>query len=578
MKLIYRFINLKPLWKAIISPIRGYLQQMKEFDKALSNQALNSFELAQLDPESQENVQNLFTSALSSVNQLVNLETNLPKIAEISRSQVIEDFRINNAPYYAVIDQMIGATSHTASDLPSFIVEKVKEFPLNTEGLAATLRPYQEFGVKYALTFKKTLLGDEMGLGKTIQAIAVANHLNNQGVHHHIVIGPLSILSNWDREIKKFSYFKTFIFRNADRQKAFTEWQEKGGFLLLNYEQAKHLVNLEMSNSPGLLVVDEAHLIKNPQTQRAQSTNKLANRSAYNLFLSGTPLENRVSEMKQLITVLNPDLGRAIDVGEWTDNPEQFKQEIASVYLRRKRDEVLRELPEIETIEMWSRFSEIEQEFYNEAVMMGISGLMKMRRAGFYGKSLKDSEKIANTVGICEEALENGDKIIIFSFFKKVLNELKFHLGDNVVGMISGDVSNEMRQQYIDDLEQAGEGAILLSQIDAGGVGLNIQAANVVVLCEPQWKPSTEQQAIGRVYRMGQNKNVIVYRLLTEESIDETMLEILGEKTDIFNQYAHDSVAADAFDRAKVQDSPENQEQLKAKVIEIEQARLKQAK
>src|SRR5699024_279149 len=202
---------------------------------------------------------------------------------------------------------------------------------------------------------------------------------------------------------------------------------------------------------------------------------------------------------------------------------------------------------------------------------------MKMRRAGFAGDEPKHSEKIKQLMDICLEAKENGDKVLIFSYFKIVLNKLLNLLGEDVVGMISGDVSTNQRQDMIDAFTEAEDGKILLSQIEAGGVGLNIQAANIVILCEPQWKPSTENQAISRVYRMGQTKNVIVYRLLTEASIDETMLEILGEKSDIFNQYAHDSLVSDAFDRRQAQDATVvSEDSLKKKVFEIERQRVEQ--
>lgn len=117
----------------------------------------------------------------------------------------------------------------------------------------------------------------------------------------------------------------------------------------------------------------------------------------------------------------------------------------------------------------------------------------------------------------------------------------------------------------------------MLCQIEAGGVGLNIQSANIVVICEPQWKPSTEQQAIGRSYRMGQTRDVMVYRLLTKKSIDESMTKLLDKKINLFNIFANDSTVADAFSqKEKIEKISNNDSQLKQKVFEIEKRRLEE--
>lgn len=131
-------------------------------------------------------------------------------------------------------------------------------------------------------------------------------------------------------------------------------------------------------------------------------------------------------------------------------------------------------------------------------------------------------------MNICEEANDNGHKVLIFSFFREVISTVYNHLTDRAFEPITGDVRNDKRQEIIDEFTDAKPGSVLISQIKAGGIGLNIQAANIIILWEPQWKPSTEEQAINRSYRMGQSRNVVVYRLLTEDSIDASMLKLLG--------------------------------------------------
>src|SRR5699024_7608536 len=198
--------------------------------------------------------------------------------------------------------------------------------------------------------------------------------------------------------------------------------------------------------------------------------------------------------------------------------------------------------------------------------------MMLMRRAAWTGGSPEKSPKLERLLQICEEAKENDRKVLVFSFFRSVLDVVTKHLGENTYEPISGDVSPSERQVIIDEFTAAPAGSVLVSQITAGGVGLNIQAASIVILCEPQWKPSTEVQAISRAYRMGQARNVIVYRLYTEDSVDITMDELLHKKQEIFDQYAKESdVGNESLSRAEVND---RDKALTKQILAIEKERL----
>src|SRR5699024_2259345 len=129
-------------------------------------------------------------------------------------------------------------------------------------------------------------------------------------------------------------------------------------------------------------------------------------------------------------------------------------------------------------------------------------------------------------------------------FFRDVIEQVQRHVAESKFPAITGDIPNEDRQEMIDTFTSAPSESVVTAQIMAGAVGLNIQVANSIVLCDAQWKPSTEEQAIGRAYRMGQTRNVVVYRLLTEDSIDVSMLELLGENSKLFDMYARDSEVA----------------------------------
>lgn len=489
-----------------------------------------------------------------------------------SNKELRKDFIENNAQYYVDLE-MIGEIRVPLQDgdLPSEIVNAVNNFELHTEGLNLTLRHYQAFGAKYALIMKRTLLGDEMGLGKTIQALAVYHHLTNLDKRYCLVVCPLSVTANWKREIEKFSNHPAYIFHGNNREETFNTWQKTGGVIITTYEHTAHM-NFENAIAPDFLVVDEAHFVKNKNAKRSKNVYALSELSEYVLFMSGTPLENRLDEMKQLISVLQPEIARSITQELHVLRPKDFKAHIAPVYLRRNREDVLGELPDLEVIEFWSHLSDVEERNYYQALSEG--HLMNMRRAAFSGGSREASAKLDHLLDICEEAHENGHKVLVFSFFRDVIDIVQSHLKEPRFEPITGDVPNERRQEIIDEFSKSDTGSVLCLQIIAGGVGLNIQAASTIILCEPQWKPSTEVQAIGRAYRMGQTRKVIVYRLLSENTIDSTMLELLGDKAQLFDMYAKDSAVADkALPTLDV--SPSEETSLQKEVMKKEQERLK---
>lgn len=483
----------------------------------------------------------------------------------VSEDELTRHFIDNNAAYYIEIEKVTGYSQiETAGDIPSEIVRAVEAFTLDTTGLDLTLRHYQEFGAKYGLLNKRTLLGDEMGLGKTIQAMAMINHLSLEGKDHAIVVCPLSVIANWKREIQKFSGLKVFIFHGNGRDEAFDSWKSESGVMLTTYGHAGKLDREEIPDL-DILIVDEAHFVKNPSARRSQSVYKLGEDTEYVLYMSGTPLENRLSEMKQLMRVLQPEIAEKLSQELYLLEPKEFKRTVAPVYLRRNRVDVLGELPELDIIPKWTDFGKEEAKFYRDAVMN--DQMMRMRRAAWTGGTPDKSPKLEVLMDICDEAADNGHKVLVFSYFRDVMRTIESHLEGRTFEPISGDVPNARRQEIIDEFTKAAPGSVLVSQIQAGGVGLNIQAANIIVLCEPQWKPSTEEQAISRAYRMGQSRNVVVYRLLTEDSIDVSMLDILGEKSNLFDEYARESDVA----KANMDDTDAA---IKQKVMEIEQQRV----
>jgi SNF2 family DNA or RNA helicase len=209
-----------------------------------------------------------------------------------------------------------------------------------------------------------------------------------------------------------------------------------------------------------------------------------------------------------------------------------FRAAVAPVYLRRNQSDVLAELPPRVETEEWVELRGRDLDAYRHAVAAG--NFMAMRRAAYAPGGAADSAKLGRLVEIVEEASANGRKVAVFSYFRDALDTIASVLGDIAVGPLTGSTPPIHRQNMVDQFTARRGPAVLVSQIQAGGVGLNIQAASVVILTEPQWKPTIEDQAIARCHRMGQVRSVGVHRLLAEDTVDQRMLETLAAKAVLF--------------------------------------------
>ncbi len=507
-------------------------------------------------------------------------ESNQTRLGNVTRSAVqpieknaqedsIAVFRDNAAPFYAMLEAVMGDAlakplDKGTSALPEELLQSIENFFLDTGSLKATLRRYQTFGTKYILHQERVLLGDEMGLGKTMQALAAFCHLAANGARHFLVVCPLSVVVNWKREVESQTGLTAIEVYGEDRVAEMTEWAAKGGVAITSFETLNKLpipavVDLQ------LMVVDEAHYVKNPQAQRTKSVMAAAAKAKRVLFMSGTPLENKVQEMQFLIQCLQPEIAEQIqDMKELID-AENFRKAIAPVYLRRVREDVLKELPELVEKEQWGLMNQEETKAYKEALVNG--NFMAVRQVSWQVSDMEKSTKAQRLKEICEDAKEGDRKLIIFSFFKDVLTKVSAMLGTDCVGVIDGSVPASERQGMIDRLKDAPAGSALVCQIQAGGVGLNIQAASVVVFCEPQIKPSLETQAVARAYRMGQSQSVLVHRLLMDDTVDERVMEILKQKSQLFDSFADESVIGEL-------DIQINESAVMKNIVEEERKRL----
>lgn len=457
-----------------------------------------------------------------------------------------DDFLARPSDYFAMLSEL-GFLSDdeekSQGDLPAEIVEAVRDLKLEISHLKASLRGYQSFGARFAIVQRKVIIGDEMGLGKTVESLAVLTHLRAKGSHHFLVVCPAAVVTNWIREVAAKSDLRAHRIHGPGRDGALTSWIRNGGVAVTTYDSLGWLDGQIPDRArPACLVFDEAHYIKNPDAQRTRRSTALIKGCERVILLTGTPLENRIEEFRNLVGYIRPDL--SVSATEFA--PRQFRKQVAPAYLRRNQEDVLTELPELVEVDEWMPLSGADQQHYRAAVVQG--NFMAMRQAAL--RAGAKSEKMQRLVDIVEEAEDNERKVLVFSHFRDVLDEVASVLPGKVFGPLTGSVPAAKRQDMVDEFSQARHGAVLVAQIIAGGVGLNIQAASVVVICEPQLKPTTEWQAIARSRRMGQLESVQVHRLLSEEGVDRRVTEILARKSGLFAEFARVSETADSAPEA----------------------------
>lgn len=471
----------------------------------------------------------------------------LESLDAVNRSTGTEDwqnFSENSINFFNVLEDVnpgILGTGDAMYGLPEELAREIQEECFFPEGLLCELRRYQEWGVKYTLHQSRVLLGDEMGLGKTIQAIAAMVSLRNTGATHFVVVCPASVITNWCREIRKMSLLSVTKIHGAGRASAFKSWLKSGGVAVTTYETTSHF-KMDNNFKFTLLVVDEAHYIKNPEARRTVNVKNISNHAERLLFMTGTALENKVDEMISLIQILQPSIASQVAGMAFMASAPQFREKVAPVYYRRKREDVLTELPELIESKEWCSMLTEEEQVYEQAILS--KRYADARRVSWNVDDLQNSSKAKRLLEIIEEAEDDGRKVIVFSFFLDTIRKITELLGNKCLNPINGSVTPQRRQEIIDEFDISPAGTVLAAQIQSGGTGLNIQSASVVILCEPQFKPSIENQAISRAYRMGQARNVLVYRLLCENTVDEKITSLLESKQAIFDAFADQSVAA----------------------------------
>ena len=430
-------------------------------------------------------------------------------------------------------------------------------------GFKGTLRPYQLEGFQWLARLLAAGLGaclaDDMGLGKTVQTAALLAHRAELGPA--LVVCPTSVAFNWGAELARFTPgLEVCHLGDGDRAGIF-QGAGPGQVVLASY-------GLLLSEAEGLqsvawatVVLDEAHAIKNPQTRRAQASRQL--QAGARLALTGTPVENRPEELASLMGWLLPSAEERFAAAD----PETLRLLAAPFLLRRRKSEVLTELPPRTDLTQRVELEAVEAAFHKElvdrcrqdaldgSVIHLLAVLMKMRRACAH-PCLVDSAyqgpgaKLDLLLDRLETLREEGHRSLVFSQFTDLLDLVQARLVKSGITFrrLDGSMTAKARQRAVADF-QAGAAEVFLLSLRAGGSGLNLTAADDVFHLDPWWNPAVEDQASDRAHRMGRTQPVTVHRLIAAGTVEERVLALHAEKRTMIANLLEGRAEAAPLDR-----------------------------
>ncbi|NJP98461.1 DEAD/DEAH box helicase [Nonomuraea sp. FMUSA5-5] len=440
-------------------------------------------------------------------------------------------------------------TGARRGSLPADLAGQIAAIQLDRSLVRKELRHYQELGAAFALVVGRAVLGDEMGLGKSVQALAAIGHvIARERQQHHLIICPASLIDTWLQEITEtLPDVASFTSRGRNADADLQRWMRGRGLMVVSYERAKALAQRRLPHL-GFVVIDEVHLVKNPGSQRTQATAALVAPARRCLLMGGTPMENNAGEFLNVIDLINPAKGQhlrhAFDGGDRAHRePDRFRRAIADVYLRRNKEEVMQELPPLTFHDELIPLTRNERRSYEQIALTDHVTTVRKKLTILGGTASGRMQRLRE---IAQECRANEQKLLVFSYFRDALTLAQMVLGADC-SVLHGDISHSRRPQQIDDFERAPGFAALIAQIIVGGQGLNLSSASVVVILEPQNKPSTEWQATGRAHRIGQTRPVTVYRLIAADTLEERLVQRGHVKADIFNRVARPSDLADTI-------------------------------
>ena len=498
--------------------------------------------------------------------------------------------------HFSLLTDTLNDTGHLGSEkLEKLLV--LDQIPSITPpmGLNCVMRKYQADGLNWLIFLQTAGLGgclaDDMGLGKTIQTLALlqlnrenfipqmksppqsALTINNETESRltSLIIMPASLIYNWENEIKKFvPGMKVYCYKGNQRKKS-TSYFSNFDMILSSYHTIRQDIDLISSFPFYYIILDESQVIKNPASMLYKTVTRL--KSEFKLVLTGTPVENSLTDLWTQLNFVNPGLlgdlsffrrefAKPIEKTGDDEKEIRLRKIIQPFILRRTKEMVARDLPPVTeqtvfcdmTDEQFKLYDEeksavrnsilknIETNGLEKSAIMVLQGLMKLRQISnhpvlAYDDYTSGSGKFETVFQDMESVISEGHKILVFSSFVKHLDLYAEELKKKRIRftMLTGSSIN--REKIINSFQNDIENKIFLISLKAGGVGLNLTAADYVFILDPWWNPATEMQAMNRAHRIGQNKSVFVYRYITSNSIEEKIVRLQEKKSKLADTF-----------------------------------------
>jgi SNF2 family DNA or RNA helicase len=436
------------------------------------------------------------------------------------------------------------------------------EVPVNFK---ATLRNYQKQGYNWLRILDDCGLGgclaDDMGLGKTVQTLCLLQYLKDTNRRINLLIVPTSLIYNWKQESAKFCTKLRMYAHVGSQRTKHLNYLENVDVIITSYAVLRRDKHLFEKMHFEYVILDEAQSIKNPQSDITRVCLSLSAKRF--LTLTGTPLENSLTDIWSLAHFFNRgmlgSLNNYTKACKKEQNVELYRRLLKPLILRRRKEDVLKDLPDKTIIVHECEMTEEQQLFYRELrnsyrdkfleakdsdgrvnSMILLEGLLRLRQAANHPKLadkdyVGDSGKFETVCQKLEDVITQGHKLLLFSSFTEHLKLYKKYLDDLKIQYCYLDGSTKDRQEQVEKFQKDSDCKVFLLSLKAGGVGLNLTAASYVFLTDPWWNPAAEAQAFDRAHRIGQDKNVFVYKFITQNSIEEKILKLQEEKLKLFD-------------------------------------------
>lgn len=450
--------------------------------------------------------------------------------------------------------------------------EQIEDFsmPVNFKG---DLRHYQKAGYNWFSFLREYNFGgclaDDMGLGKTIQTLAMLQKMKEEDAQQEkhstsLIVMPTSLIYNWLNEAKKFTpSLKILSHTGTNRNKEISRFS-KYDVVITTYGVTRVDADLLQGFYFNYIILDESQNIKNPSSKSFKAVRQL--KSRHRLVLSGTPIENSVSDLWTQLTFLNPGLlgtqsffneeyVQAIEKKKDEDKAKKLQAIIKPFVLRRTKEQVAAELPPKTEHIFYCDMSEDQAAYYEKTKSAYRNDLLSSMDNGTYAKKQiqilqgltalrqlanhpvmiddeyhSDSGKFENVIHTLDNVLKGGHKVLIFSQFVKHLEIFKQHMEREQISYAYLDGATRNRGEIVADFQQNEQVRVFLISIKAGGVGLNLTQADYVFILDPWWNPAIEQQAIDRTHRIGQDKKVFIYKFISKDTVEEKILALQRRK------------------------------------------------